>query len=94
MTPIDVNAYYAPWKNMIVFPAGILQTPYTGSNQTFVIHYVYVDFSILIFLFHSILDRSHRLLVVSELCTKKHILIIISDELIHAFDARHVQFLH
>ena len=27
MTPIDVNAYYAPWKNMIVFPAGILQTP-------------------------------------------------------------------
>ena len=28
MTPIDVNAYYAPWKNMIVFPAGILQTPY------------------------------------------------------------------
>jgi len=28
MTPVDVNAYYAPWKNMIVFPAGILQTPY------------------------------------------------------------------
>jgi putative endopeptidase len=28
MTPVDVNAYYTPWKNMIVFPAGILQTPY------------------------------------------------------------------
>ena len=35
MTPIDVNAYYAPWKNMMVFPAGILQTPYDISLNIF-----------------------------------------------------------
>lgn len=28
MTPSTVNAYYDPTKNGMVFPAGILQTPY------------------------------------------------------------------
>lgn len=28
MLPSDVNAYYAPTKNEIVFPAGILQAPF------------------------------------------------------------------
>jgi hypothetical protein len=28
MMPHDVNAYYAPKKNMMIFPAGIFQAPY------------------------------------------------------------------
>ena len=28
MTPPAVNAYYTPTKNQIVFPAGILQSPF------------------------------------------------------------------
>ena len=28
MTPATVNAYYTPTKNQIVFPAGILQSPF------------------------------------------------------------------
>lgn len=28
MTPPTVNAYYTPTKNQIVFPAGILQSPF------------------------------------------------------------------
>jgi len=28
MTPATVNAYYQPMKNEIVFPAGILQSPF------------------------------------------------------------------
>lgn len=32
MTPATVNAYYAPTKNQIVFPAGILQTPFYDLN--------------------------------------------------------------
>jgi endothelin-converting enzyme len=28
MTPPQVNAYYTPTKNQIVFPAGILQMPF------------------------------------------------------------------
>ncbi|XP_072282817.1 endothelin-converting enzyme 1 [Pyxicephalus adspersus] len=35
MTPPTVNAYYSPTKNEIVFPAGILQSPfYTSSSPT------------------------------------------------------------
>jgi hypothetical protein len=68
MTPVDVNAYYAPWKNMIVFPAGILQTPYKILYNEFLVGVLlfYLAFSILIFLFHSISDRLHRLSVVSK----------------------------
>lgn len=28
MSPPTVNAYYTPTKNQVVFPAGILQTPF------------------------------------------------------------------
>jgi len=28
MAPFAVNAYYTPTKNQIVFPAGILQSPF------------------------------------------------------------------
>ncbi|XP_042336186.1 endothelin-converting enzyme 1 isoform X2 [Sceloporus undulatus] len=33
MTPPTVNAYYSPTKNEIVFPAGILQTPFYTRNS-------------------------------------------------------------
>uniref|UniRef100_A0A4W3GW60 Endothelin-converting enzyme 1 n=1 Tax=Callorhinchus milii TaxID=7868 RepID=A0A4W3GW60_CALMI len=33
MTPPSVNAYYSPTKNEIVFPAGILQTPFYGRDH-------------------------------------------------------------
>lgn len=32
MSPSTVNAYYTPTKNQIVFPAGILQTPFYDVN--------------------------------------------------------------
>ncbi|XP_022666783.1 endothelin-converting enzyme homolog isoform X1 [Varroa destructor] len=32
MSPIQVNAYYTPSKNQIVFPAGILQAPFYDKN--------------------------------------------------------------
>lgn len=32
MTPQDVNAYYSPLINEIVFPAGILQPPFFDAN--------------------------------------------------------------
>ncbi|XP_060614861.2 endothelin-converting enzyme 1 isoform X1 [Anolis sagrei] len=33
MTPLTVNAYYSPTKNEIVFPAGILQSPFYTRNS-------------------------------------------------------------
>ncbi|KAJ7306527.1 hypothetical protein JRQ81_009887 [Phrynocephalus forsythii] len=33
MTPPTVNAYYSPTKNVIVFPAGILQSPFYTRNN-------------------------------------------------------------
>jgi putative endopeptidase len=34
MTPATVNAYYNPQKNQMVFPAGILQTPFFNANAS------------------------------------------------------------
>ncbi|SYV90525.1 Neutral endopeptidase, partial [Metamycoplasma alkalescens] len=34
MTPAIVNAYYNPTKNIIVFPAGILQAPFYSKKQS------------------------------------------------------------
>ncbi len=34
MTPPAVNAYYEPTRNEMVFPAGILQIPFYGQDQT------------------------------------------------------------
>jgi len=33
MTPTTINAYYTPLKNQIVFPAGILQSPFFSLNR-------------------------------------------------------------
>jgi len=33
MTPTTINAYYTPLKNQIVFPAGILQSPFYSLNR-------------------------------------------------------------
>ena len=42
MTPPAVNAYYTPTKNQIVFPAGILQSPFFNSeypNRSMSLHF-------------------------------------------------------
>lgn len=39
MTPQMVNAYYTPTKNQIVFPAGILQSPFYNSNYPTSLNY-------------------------------------------------------
>lgn len=39
MTPPTVNAYYDPTKNEIVFPAGILQTPFFSSKNPNYLNY-------------------------------------------------------
>lgn len=39
MTPPTVNAYYNPSANEIVFPAGILQSPFFGRNQPMSMNY-------------------------------------------------------
>ena len=39
MTPRVVNAYYTPSLNEIVFPAGILQTPFFHKDLPIAINY-------------------------------------------------------
>ena len=39
MTPSTVNAYYEPQKNEIVFPAGILQSPFFNRNSSLAANY-------------------------------------------------------
>ncbi|KAL0490950.1 endothelin-converting enzyme [Acrasis kona] len=39
MTPQTINAYYDPTLNQIVFPAGILQTPFFSSEQPLAYNY-------------------------------------------------------
>lgn len=39
MSPIQVNAYYTPTKNQIVFPAAILQSPFYDLNNPLVLNY-------------------------------------------------------
>ncbi|XP_054269922.1 endothelin-converting enzyme homolog [Macrosteles quadrilineatus] len=39
MTPPTVNAYYTPTRNQIVFPAGILQTPFYDINHQQALNY-------------------------------------------------------
>jgi predicted metalloendopeptidase len=39
MSPSEVNAYYSPGKNEMVFPAGILQPPFFNPDQPMVINY-------------------------------------------------------
>jgi endothelin-converting enzyme/putative endopeptidase len=39
MTPPTVNAYYEATRNQMVFPAGILQMPFYGTNQTSAMNY-------------------------------------------------------
>jgi len=39
MNPSEVNAYYAPTKNLIAFPAGVLQPPFFSSTYPMVLNY-------------------------------------------------------
>lgn len=39
MTPSTVNAYYTPTKNQIVFPAGILRSPFYDVNHSASLNY-------------------------------------------------------
>ncbi len=39
MTPQTVNAYYNPTNNEIVFPAAILQPPFSTLRQTLVVNF-------------------------------------------------------
>ena len=39
MPPATVNAYYKPTKNQIVFPAGILQSPFYSPDHLKALNY-------------------------------------------------------
>lgn len=69
MTPPTVNAYYTPTKNQIVFPAGILQSPFFNVRYPKSINYGAMGVVMGHELSHAFDDQVNKLLFPIHICS-------------------------